>query len=99
MVDKVKKLEVWLLIVAFGHIVAGTALPFIAFSSLFDIYAATIRESFWGGAPIPPEAEEFQRWIVALFGPTVASWGVLMAYLVRVGMRTNDPSPWNALLF
>lgn len=47
---------------------------------------------------MPPEAEAFQRWIVALFGPTVASWGVLMAYLVRAGMHTNDPWPWNALL-
>ena len=93
-----RKLEIWLFIVALGHIAAGVALPFVAFSSGFDLYAERIRESFWGGALMPPEAEAFQRWIVALFGPTVASWGVLMAYLVRAGMRTNDPWPWNALL-
>jgi hypothetical protein len=93
-----KKLELWLSIIALGHMMAGIALPFIAFSSIFDIYAAAIRESFFGGAPIPPETEAFQRWIVALFGPTVASWGVLMAYVVRAGTRTNDPSYWHALL-
>lgn len=93
-----RRLETWLFIVALGHIVLGVALPFWAFSSGFDFYAEKIRESFWGGALIPPEAEAFQRWIVALFGPTVASWGVLMAYLVRAGMRTHDPWPWNALL-
>jgi hypothetical protein len=93
-----RRLEKWLFIVALGHIAVGVALPFVAFSSSFDFYAERIRESFWGGALIPPEAEAFQRWIVALFGPTIASWGVLMAYLVRAGMRTNEPWPWNALL-
>lgn len=93
-----RKLETWLFIVALGHIVAGLALPFVAFSSGFDLYAERIRESFWGGAIIPPEADAFQRWILALFGPTIASYGVLMAYLVRAGMRTNDPWPWNAIL-
>ena len=97
--NKVKRrLETWLFIVALGHIVFGVALPFLAFSSGFDFYSEKIRASFWSGALIPPEAEAFQRWIVALFGPTVASWGVLMACLVRAGMRTNDPWPWNALL-
>jgi hypothetical protein len=91
-------LAIWLLIVALGHVVVGAALPFVAFSSGFDFYAEKIRASFWGGAVPPPEAEAFQRWIVALFGPTVASWGILMAYVVRAGMRTNEPWPWNALL-
>lgn len=93
-----KKLETWLFIVALGHIAVGVALPFVAFSGGFDLYAEKISESFWAGSLIPPEAEAFQRWIVALFGPTVASWGVLMAYLVRAGMRTNEPWPWNAIL-
>jgi hypothetical protein len=93
-----RNFETWPFIVAFGHIVAGVALPFVAFSSGFDFYAERIRESFWCGALVPPEAEAFQRWIVALFGPTVASWGVLMAYLVRAGTRTKDLWPWNALL-
>lgn len=58
-----QKLETWLFIVALGHIAIGIALPFVAFSSGFDFYADKIRESFWGGALIPPEAEAFQRWI------------------------------------
>ncbi|WP_051304476.1 hypothetical protein [Chitinilyticum litopenaei] len=96
--DVTKKLEKWLLMVALGHIAVGVALPFVAFSSGFDFYAEKLRMSFWSGALIPPEAEAFQRWIVALFGPTVASWGVLMTCLVRAGMRQADPWPWNALL-
>lgn len=93
-----KNLETWLFVVALAHILIGLSLPFIAFSSGFDFYAEKIRETFWSDALIPPEADAFQRWIVALFGPTIASWGVLMAYLVRAGMHTNESWPWNALL-
>lgn len=94
----IKKLEIWLFIVAVSHIFAGIALPLVAFFSGFEIYSEKIRDAFWGGALVPPEAEAFQRWIVALFGPTIASWGVLMAYLVRSAMRTNELWPWNAIL-
>jgi hypothetical protein len=94
----IKHLKKWLLLVAIGHVAAGVALPFVALSGNFDFYAEKIRYSFWNGIPVPPEAEAFERWIVALFGPTIASWGVLMAYLVRAGMRTDEPWPWDGLL-
>jgi hypothetical protein len=93
-----KILETWLLFVAVAHVVAGLAVPFIAYSGAFDFYAMQLAAAFWGGGPVPLEAENFQRWIVALFGPTVASWGVLMIFLVRAGMRTQERWPWHALL-
>ncbi len=34
----------------------------------------------------------------ALFGPTIASVGVFMAYLVNSGIKHHEPGPWNALL-
>ncbi|HQS57533.1 MAG: hypothetical protein B7Y56_09330 [Gallionellales bacterium 35-53-114] len=93
-----KNLERWLYIVAIGHILLGFALPVLAFSSGFDFYAGQLRDTFWGAATVPAEALAFQRWIVALFGPTVASWGILMAYLVRAGVRSKEQWPWNGLL-
>jgi hypothetical protein len=95
MIEHLKK---WLLLVAIGHVAFGVALPFVAFSGNFDFYAAKIRYSFWNGTPVPAEAEAFERWIVALFGPTIASWGVLMTCLVRAGMRTDETWPWDGLL-
>lgn len=91
-------LERWLLVVAAGHVVGGLALPLIAYTSGFDFYLAQLSATFWGGAAAPAEAEAFQRWIVALFGPTVAAWGVLMIFLIRAGARTQERWPWNALL-
>ena len=93
-----KILEHWLYLVAIGHILAGLALPLLAYSSAFDFYAELIRGAFWPGTQVPPEADSFQRWIVALFGPTVTSWGILMLYLVRAGIRSKEVWPWNALI-
>lgn len=91
-------LENWLLLVAAAHIAGGLALPFVAYSAIFDTYIAQLSLTFWNGAPVPAEAESFQRWIVALFGPTVAGFGVLMYFLVRAGARTQERWPWDALL-
>ena len=91
-------LEKWLLLLAYGHIVAGVAIPLLAYSGWFDYYSALLQETFWQGAPTPAPAMEFQRWIVALFGPTIASVGVVMAFLVRAGMRSGEAWPWTAIL-
>ena len=44
------------------------------------------------------EAAAFISWIVALFGPTVSAWGVLMFYLVCAGERRSELWPWTALM-
>lgn len=98
--DKVKRfLEKWLLLVAWGHVVAGIAIPLIAYSTGFDYYSALLHRAFWPGEAVPAQTVEFQRWIVALFGPTIASVGVVMVYLVRAGIRTGERWPWTAILF
>jgi len=91
-------LENWLLGVAAAHVILGLAVPFIAYSGAFDFYAAQLATTFWNGAAVPPEAQAFQRWIVALFGPTIAAWGVLMVVLIRAGARSGERWPWDALL-
>jgi hypothetical protein len=93
-----KLLENWLFLVAAAHVAGGLAVPFIAYSGAFDFYLGQLAAAFWGGAAMPQEAQDFARWIIALFGPTVAGWGVLMIYLVRAGAKTRENWPWNALL-
>jgi hypothetical protein len=91
-------LQRWLLWVAALHVIGGLATPFIAYSSLFDGYTAQLQTTFWTGVIMPVEALAYQRWMVALFGPTVAAWGVLMWFLVKEGIRSNKAWPWNAIL-
>lgn len=91
-------LQNWLLALAWLHLAIGLAIPFIAHSALFDHYSALLQTAFWPGQSVPAEALSFQRWIVSLFGPTLASVGVVMIHLVRAGIRTNETWPWNAML-
>lgn len=91
-------LQNWLLALAWLHLAIGLAIPFIAYSALFDYYSALLQAAFWPGQSVPAETLSFQRWIVSLFGPTLASIGVVMIYLVRAGIRTNESWPWNAIL-
>jgi len=88
----------WLLLVALGHIVAGFTIPILAYSTAFDFYSDLLKDAFWLSQEVPQETKEFQRWILALFGPTIASVGVLMFYLVKAGVKHCEPEPWNALL-
>jgi len=93
-----KSLGRWMLLVALGHIAVGIAIPVFAYSTAFDLYGGLLKEAFWLVHEVPPETKEFQRWMFALFGPTIASVGVMMFYLVKSGIRHREPEPWNALL-
>ena len=88
----------WLLLVALGHVAVGLLIPVWAYSPLFDFYSNLLKDTFWLSQELPQETKEFQRWILALFGPTIASVGVLMFYLVKAGIKHREPGPWNALL-
>jgi hypothetical protein len=91
-------LQTWLLALAWLHLAVGIALPFVAYSGAFGYYSGLLQQIFWPSAAVPAETVEFQRWIVALFGPTLASVGVVMVYLVRAGIRTGETWPWTAIL-
>ncbi len=93
-----KNLERWLLLAALGHVVVGISLPMFAYSTAFDFYSDLLKDTFWFSQEVTPETKEFQRWMFALFGPTIASVGVLMTYLVKAGIKHREPGPWNALL-
>jgi predicted DCC family thiol-disulfide oxidoreductase YuxK len=93
-----KLMERWLLLLAYGHILGGIAIPLLAYSAGFDYYSGLLQKAFWPQEVLSANAVEFQRWIVALFGPTIASVGVVMVYLVKAGISTAEPWPWNAIL-
>lgn len=91
-------LQNWLLLLAWLHLAIGLAIPVIAYSALFGHYSALLQAAFWPGQEVPAATIEFQRWFAALFGPTLASVGVVMIYLVKAGIKYADPWPWDAIL-
>ncbi|QFT21751.1 Epimerase family protein [Pseudomonas sp. THAF187a] len=76
----------WLLLMGAGHVLLGIVLAFAAHLPLtqgyFDyLYAAR-------GLPLPsPEQQVPLRTLVGLFGPTVASWGLLFCALLVIYRR------------
>lgn len=91
----------WLLAVGLGHVALGIALAFAAHTSLaqgyFDYLYASVTSN-------PPSAH-FQgllQTMVGLFGPTVASWGLLFCTLIVLyrchGHRLIKPALFAALL-
>jgi hypothetical protein len=91
----------WLLLVGLGHVALGVALAFAAHLAVTQPYFDYLHASV---SSLPPSAE-FQgllRTMVGLFGPTVASWGVLFCALVVLyrqhGHRLIKPALFAALL-
>lgn len=91
----------WLLAVGLGHVGLGIALAFAAHTSLaqgyFDYLYASVSSQ--------PPSSEYQgllQTMVGLFGPTVASWGLLFCTLIvlyrRHGHSLIKPALFAALL-
>jgi len=80
-----RRATLFLLGLAAAHVPVGLALPLLA--PLLDPALLPHAES--------PEAARF--W-VGIFGPTVASWGVLASYIVQQGIRRRQRWACEALL-
>ena len=79
------RLDRWLSFVAILHVIGGLALPFLL-----------LRSAALDGL-LPAESAD-ARLAYALFGPTVASWGLLMLFLVQYGLRNGQIWAANALI-
>ncbi|MDX5372820.1 MAG: TIGR01777 family oxidoreductase [Pseudomonadaceae bacterium] len=91
----------WLLLVGLGHVALGVALAFAAHLPLTQAYFDYLHASV-ATTPPPAEYQALLRTMVGLFGPTVASWGLLFSVLVvlyrRHGHALIKPAIFAALL-
>lgn len=91
----------WLLLVGLGHVALGIALAFAAHLPLTQAYFDYLYASV-AATPPSTEYQDLLRTMVGLFGPTVASWGLLFCALVVLyrqhGHRQIKPALFAALL-
>lgn len=73
----------WLLLVGLGHVVLGVVLAFTAQLPLADTYFQQLYASF-AVEPMSTPYHNLLTTMVRLFGPTVASWGLLFTLLVHL---------------
>lgn len=84
--------EKWLKILAIIHIIGGLALPILVFTPLSAPYFDELTNRFANSNP------ESLRFLIGIFGPTVASWGLLFYYAIGKAFQSLKLSDWWILL-
>ena len=90
------RIKVFLQLIAVAHILGGIALPFLVNTSLFATYNELLYQALGFESNVRNPNVNF---LVGLFGPTIASWGVLFLYVVTSGFRNPNKDAWWAIFF
>ena len=80
-----------LLAIALAHVAAGAALAALPLAPSFH---SQLVSAIFGA----DKASEEVKFLVSVFGPTVASWGILFYALVRAYFRNPTCGSWWALV-
>ncbi len=80
--------EKWLKTLSVIHMIGGLLLPFLVFSQWSDSYFAQIALQF------PDSNSESLRFLIGIFGPTLASWGLLFYFAVSKAFESLKQKDW-----
>jgi hypothetical protein len=89
-----QKAKFFLQLIAIAHIIGGILLPFLVNTPLFETYNTLVYQAL--GFDIASANPEI-NFLIGLFGPTIASWGVLFLYVVTSSFRNLDQKGWWAI--
>lgn len=84
--------EKWLKLIALLHIIGGLLLPLLALTSFLDHYFIELQSVF------PNSSQDSLRFLIGLFGPTVASWGLLFYFGIDKSFRSKARRDWSLLV-
>jgi hypothetical protein len=90
----IQKTKIFLQLIAIAHIIGGILLPFLVNTSLFATYNTLVYRAL--GFDVARTNSEI-NFLIGLFGPTIASWGVLFLYVVTSAFKNLDPKGWWAI--
>ena len=88
------KFRIFLQLIAIAHIVGGILLPFLVNTQLFSTYNALVNQAL--GFETTGKNSDI-NFLIGLFGPTIASWGVLFLYVVTAAFKNLDKRGWWAI--
>ena len=87
-------IKIFLQMIAIAHIVGGILLPFLVNTLLFATYNSLLYQAL--GFEASGQNAEI-NFLIGLFGPTIASWGVLFLYVVSTAFKNPDKKGWWAI--
>ncbi|WP_223671264.1 hypothetical protein [Kangiella shandongensis] len=85
--------EKWLKSIAVIHIIGGLLLPIMVFTPIAGSYFAHLLEAF------PQGDLNSMKFLIGVFGPTVASWGLLFYYSVGKAFQNRTSKDWWFMVF
>ena len=88
----------WLLIVGLIVAVFGGIMAFFSATPLFTVFNRQIDPAFWGGQAPDAAARQFQQWIYAVWGATIAGWGIFIAFIAHYPYRQKERWARNCLV-
>jgi hypothetical protein len=88
------RFRIFLQLIAIIHIAGGIFLPFLVNTQLFSTYNTLLNQAL-GFESTGKNAEI--NFLLGLFGPTIASWGVLFFYVVTNAFNNPDKRGWWAI--
>lgn len=91
MPSKIYTIKRFLQGIALLHIVAGICFPLIVKSPSFGFYHEHLNQSF---GIINENNGQQTLFLISIFGPTIASWGVLFLYIVNSAFSRPNAQAW-----
>jgi hypothetical protein len=88
----------WLFIVSLLITAFGVFMACCNATSLFDLFNQQIDPVFWGSAQLSTAASNFQAWVYAVWGSTVAGWGIFLAFIAYYPFKQKEIWAWNCLV-
>jgi hypothetical protein len=70
----------WLLSAGIIIAVFGSMMVLASATPLFNVFNHQIDPVFWGSRPPDEAAHQFQHWIYAVWGATIAVWGIFTTF-------------------
>lgn len=89
---KVQRVQQWLLLLAVAHIVGGLLMPLLVYMPWWQFYFSWLLAAFH--IPTHPSTIALIQFLIGVFGPTVASWGVLFFYAVQQAFKQATLQAW-----
>ena len=85
----------WLKIVAIAHIIGGLLLPVVVHLEIVQPYFRLMADTF---ALNQHQDLLFLQFMVGIFGPTIASWGVLFFGIVSYAFSQPNKGVWYLMI-
>jgi hypothetical protein len=91
----ISRIKLFLQLVAIAHVLGGLLLPFLINTPIFSPYNEIVYQAL--GIDSTGQNPNI-NFLLGLFGPTIASWGILFFYVITTTFTKPDKKGWWTIL-